>query len=144
MRDLLDQGGAIIRNFAAEMELMLSAGLLVGVLSLGVLALRAVVERRRSIGLLRAIGYQSRQLLISVIGEAVLTAAAGAAVGVVGGTAIAYLFISAAFPAGAFRFQVVDFAVAATLVLLTAAAVTTGPALAIARTAPAQALRLID
>jgi putative ABC transport system permease protein len=144
MRDLLDQGGAIIRNFAAEMELMLSAGLLVGVLSLGVLALRAVVERKRSIGLLRAIGYQPRQLLTSVIGEAVLTAAAGAAVGVAGGTAIAYMFIAAVYPAGAFRFHVVDFAVAATLVLITAAAVTAAPALAIARTAPAQALRLID
>ncbi len=144
IRDLLDQGGAIPRNFAAEMELMLSAGLVVGVLSLGVLALRAVVERRRSIGLLRAIGYQPRQLLTSVIGEAVLTAAAGAAVGVAGGTAITYIFIAAAYPAGAFRFQVVDFVVSALLVLVTAAAVTAGPALAVARTAPAQALRLID
>lgn len=144
MRDLLDQGGAIFRNFASEVELLMSAGLAVGVLSLGVLALRAVVERRRAIGLLRAVGFQPRQLLVAVIGESVLTAVAGVFAGAAGGLAIGYMFISAYYPGGGFAFQAVQFAAASGLVLVTAAAVTVAPALAVARTAPAQALRLID
>jgi putative ABC transport system permease protein len=144
IRDLLDQGGAIFRNFAAEMELILSAGLAVGVLSLGVLALRAVVERRRSIGLLRAVGFQPRQLLAAVVGESVLTAAAGVAIGGACGLVFGYLFIASAYPGGRFGFQTTNFGAAALLVLVTAAAATAGPALAVARTAPAEALRLID
>jgi putative ABC transport system permease protein len=144
VRDLLDQGGAIFRNFASEMELMLSAGLAVGVLSLGVLALRAVVERRRSIGLLRAIGFQPRHLLAAAVGESVLTAAAGIAVGAAGGLVFGYLFIASAYPGGAFGFQAVNFGAAAALVLVTAAAATVGPALAVAHTAPAEALRMAD
>jgi len=123
---------------------MLSAGLAVGVLSLGVLALRAVVERRRSIGLLRAVGFQPRQLLAAVIGESMLTAAAGVLVGGAAGLAFGYIFVTAAYPRGEFGFQVVNFSAAAMLVLVTAAVVTAAPALAIARTAPAQALRLVD
>jgi putative ABC transport system permease protein len=144
MRDLLDQGGAIFRNFAAESELMLSAGIAVGVLSLGVLALRAVIERRRSIGLLRAVGFQPRVLMTAVIGEALLTAVAGIAVGAASGLILAYLFVTAAYPGAPFRFQMLNFAAAAALALLTTLAVTAIPALAVARTAPAQALRLID
>jgi putative ABC transport system permease protein len=144
IRDLVNSGGAIFRNFASEMELMLSAGLAVGVLSLGVLALRAVVERRRSIGLLRAVGFQPRQLLAAVIGESVITAAAGVAVGAAAGLAFGYIFVSAAYPRGEFGFQTVNFAAASVLVLVTAAVVTAVPALAVARTAPAQALRLVD
>jgi putative ABC transport system permease protein len=144
MRDLLDRGAAIFRDFASEMEVMLSAGLAVGVVSLGVLALRAVVERRRSIGLLRAVGFQPRQLLAAVIGESLLTAGAGVVVGAAAGLSFAYLFIAAAYPRGAFAFQTVNFAAAVVLLLVTAAVVTVAPALAIARTAPAQALRLVD
>jgi putative ABC transport system permease protein len=144
VRDLLDQGGALFRNFASETELMLSAGLAVGVLSLGVLALRAVVERRRWIGLLRAVGFQPRQLLGAVVGESVLTAAAGVAVGGASGLVFGYLFIASAYPGSGFGFQGGNFAVAAALVLVTAVAVTVAPALAVARTAPAEALRLID
>lgn len=144
MRDLLDQGGASFRNFAAQTQLMLSAGIAVGVLSLGVLALRAVVERRRSIGLLRAVGFQARQLMTAVVGEALLTAAAGVSVGGLSGLIFAYLFVTAAYPGAAFGFQALTLAASAGLALATAAAVTAVPALAVARTAPAQALRLID
>jgi putative ABC transport system permease protein len=103
-----------------------------------------VVERRRSIGLLRAVGYQPRQLMIAVIGEALITTAAGVAVGGVSGLVLAYLFISDAYPGASFGFQVLNFTVAAAVALVTAAAVAAIPALAVARIAPAQALRLID
>jgi ABC-type antimicrobial peptide transport system permease subunit len=83
-------------------------------------------------------------LLAGVIGESLLTAGAGVVVGAAAGLSFAYLFIAAAYPRGAFEFQTVNFAAAVVLLLVTAAVVTMAPALAIARTAPAQALRLVD
>jgi putative ABC transport system permease protein len=49
--------------FTDMIRLLMGIGLLVGVLSLGILALRAVIERRRSIGMLRALGYRPGQIL---------------------------------------------------------------------------------
>ena len=143
-RELLDQGSAIFRNYIGELELVLIAGLGVGVLSLGVLALRAVVERRRSIGLLRAVGYQPRQLLTAVMGESLLTAATGVVVGVAVGLFVGFAVISRYEPGHAVTIQLDALAVAVALIFVTAALVTLPPAIAVARTAPAEALRLID
>ena len=143
-RELLDQGSAIFRNYIGELELVLIAGLGVGVLSLGVLALRAVVERRRSIGLLRAVGYQPRQLLTAVMGESLLTAATGVVVGVAVGLFVGFAVIARYEPGHAVTIQLDALAVAVALIFVTAALVTLPPAIAVARTAPAEALRLID
>ena len=143
-RDLLDRGVMTLTNFGTEIELLLTAGLAVGVLSLGVLALRAVVERRRTIGLLRAVGFQPRQLLVAVIGESLLTAGAGVIVGVVGGLVMGYLLIIQLYPGGQVSIQAGNLLVAVALIFFTAAAVTIVPAMAVARIAPAEALRLVD
>lgn len=142
-QDLIDEGGANLRNFASEMELLLIAGLGVGVLSLGVQALRAVVERRRSTGLLRALGFQSSPLVAGVVGESVLAAAAGIVAGLLSGAGVGYLFISM-YTGGAVGFPVGTVSFAAAIAIVTAAIVTAGPALTLARTAPARALRLLD
>ena len=142
-RDLLDQGGVSLRNFASEVEALMIAALAVGVLSLGVQALRAVVERRRSVGLMRALGLQPHQLVAGVIIESLLAAAAGVVVGIVSGSAIGYFFMSRYYTGGAVSLQVDTLSLAVILTFVTAAAVTVGPALAAVRTAPAQALRLM-
>src|SRR5262249_49525431 len=116
----------------------------VGVLSLGLLALRAVFERRRSIGLLRAVGFQPHQLLLAVVGESLLMATGGIVAGIAGGLSLGYLFVTGYYSGGQVGFQAGNLSVAVGLVYLTAAAVTVAPALAVARTAPAQALRLVD
>jgi len=143
-RDLLDAGSAVVRNFAAEAQLLITAGLLVGVLSLGIMAMRAVVERRRSIGVLRAVGYQSRHLMLAVVGESLLTAAGGIVVGLAVGLSLGSLFIKEYFPGAKVSIQLGELALVVGLVLATAAAVTVLPALAVARTAPAEALRMAD
>ncbi|HEV2028314.1 MAG TPA: FtsX-like permease family protein [Candidatus Dormibacteraeota bacterium] len=143
-RDLLDAGSAAVRNFAAEAQLLITAGLLAGVLSLGILAMRAVVERRRSIGVLRAVGFQSRQLMLAVVGESLLTAAGGIVVGLFIGLILGSLFIQEYFPGSPVSIQFGQLALVVGLVLGTAAAVTVLPALAVARTAPAEALRVAD
>ena len=64
-------------------------GLVVGIAALGVIATRAVVERRRHLGLLRAIGYQSRMVQASLLLEAGIVALLGTAIGVVLGLMLA-------------------------------------------------------
>jgi hypothetical protein len=141
-RDLLDAGSAAVRNFAAEAQLLITAGLLVGVLSLGILAMRAVVERRRSIGVLRAVGFQSRQLMLAVVGESLLTATGGIVVGLFIGLILGSLFIQEYFPGSPVSIQFGQLALVVGLVLGTAAAVTVLPALGVARTAPTEAVRV--
>ena len=63
---------------------------MVGIASLGVVATRAVVERRQQIGVLRAIGYRRRVVQLSFLLESSFIALLGIAIGVGLGTIISY------------------------------------------------------
>ncbi|MDQ3656025.1 MAG: ABC transporter permease, partial [Chloroflexota bacterium] len=119
-------------------------GLLVGVTAVGVVAFRAVVERRQQIGMLRALGFQRSLVSLSFLIEAAFVVILGVVTGTILGLITAYnLFRSEGVgPEGA------DFAVPWAfigVVLL----VTTGvallmtwiPAVQASRIAPAEALR---
>ena len=54
-----------------------------GVVGLAVVQLRSVLERRRELALLRAVGYDARRVSIIVMAEAVLLLAAGLLAGAV-------------------------------------------------------------
>ena len=69
-------------------------GLLVGIAALGVISLRAVVERRQQIGVLRAIGYRRRMIQLSFLLESSFIAILGVAIGVSLGTVISYNIVS--------------------------------------------------
>ena len=58
-------------------------GLIVGVASIGVLSFRAVEQRRQSIGMLRAIGFRSRQVVIQFLLEATIVTLIGTVLGLV-------------------------------------------------------------
>ena len=68
-------------------------GLMVGVASLGVVSLRAVVERRQQIGVLRAIGYRRGMVQLTFLIESSFVVLLGIAIGVALGTAISYLIV---------------------------------------------------
>ena len=68
-------------------------GLMVGVASLGVVSLRAVVERRQQIGVLRAIGYRRRTVQLSFLIESSFVVLLGVAIGVGLGTMLSYLIV---------------------------------------------------
>lgn len=57
-------------------------GLLVGVAALGVVSFRAVVERRQSIGMMRALGYKGRMIQIQFLMESGVVAVLGSAIGI--------------------------------------------------------------
>jgi len=57
-------------------------GLLVGVAALGVVSFRSVVERRQSIGMMRALGYKGRMIQVQFLMESGVVAILGAAIGI--------------------------------------------------------------
>lgn len=68
-------------------------GLMVGIASLGVVSLRAVVERRQQIGVLRAIGYRKRMVQLTFLLESSFVVLLGVAIGIGLGTAISYMIV---------------------------------------------------
>lgn len=70
------------RQILGAMKLFLGLGLIVGVLSLGIVTSRSVLERRQEIGMLRALGYTGRQVQGIFFIEVTATLLAGALVGI--------------------------------------------------------------
>jgi len=143
VKELSNSLGGGTRAVADFMRLVMGIGLLVGVLSLGILALRAVIERRRSIGMLRALGYRPGQVLAGIVSEGLITATCGAVVGIGVGFLIAVVVMNV-FAPGA-RIEVdSSLTLIVGLIYLSVLAVTIPPALRAARLPAVEALRLED
>jgi putative ABC transport system permease protein len=69
------------RQILGAMKLFLALGLVVGVLSLGIITSRSVLERRQEIGMLRALGYTGRQVRRMFFIEVTFTLLLGALIG---------------------------------------------------------------
>jgi len=142
-RQILDDGYASGRGFIDLLLALMRVGLLVGVFSLGTIALRAVVERRRAIGVLRAIGFRPGQVLVGILFETLLIATAGLGVGLaasysIGSSAIVGGRIYTSFIPDAWTlFSAIGLVYAAVLL------VTLLPAIRAARLRPAEALRVV-
>jgi putative ABC transport system permease protein len=70
-----------LMGFLAVMQGFLGFGLLVGIAGLGVVMVRAVRERRKEIGMLRAMGFQTGLIRIAMLSEAGLIAMQGTLIG---------------------------------------------------------------
>lgn len=70
-----------VQQLLAAMKLFLSIGLVVGMISLGIITSRSVIERRQEIGMLRSIGY-TRNLIVRIfVTEVYTTILVGALIG---------------------------------------------------------------
>jgi putative ABC transport system permease protein len=125
-------------------RLVMGIGLLVGVLSLGILALRAVIERRRGIGMLRALGYRPGQVMAGIVSEALITTTSGALVGLAVGSLISVIVRNVTIPTATLEVDTVSLVVTACLIYVAVLVVTIPPALRAARLPPVQALRVED
>jgi putative ABC transport system permease protein len=122
----------------------MGVGLVAGVAALGTLSTRAVVERRRQIGVLRALGFSAATVSAGLLLESAVVALLGAGLGVGLGLFVAQntvSFLSQLNPE--LRFSVPwDQIGAVVLIALVAALLMTAlPARAAARRTPAEALR---
>jgi putative ABC transport system permease protein len=139
---LLDHDAAVSSSFGDFIILLMRIGLLVGITSLGAVALRAVFERRRSIGMLRAIGYQPGQVLFGLLAETTVLATAGLVVGLMVAFVLGDAWITKL--ANGAQFQPDFWSVAITVAAVYAAVllVTLLPAFRASRLRPAEALRV--
>jgi putative ABC transport system permease protein len=130
------------------MQGYLALGLLVGIAGLGVVMVRAVRERRRQIGMLRAMGFSRRVVRSAFLLEAAFVAVQGIVIGA--GLAIVVSFQlltnSKAFGESRLHFTVpwVPLALLVIAALAASLAATAAPAGQAARIRPAVALRIAE
>ncbi|MEJ7839988.1 MAG: FtsX-like permease family protein, partial [Thermomicrobiales bacterium] len=90
------------KSFFYILEGFMGLGLVVGVAAVGVIALRAVVERRQQIGMMRALGFQKSMVAQAFVIESAIVVILGVASGAVFGLILAWqLMTSDQFTQGA-------------------------------------------
>jgi putative ABC transport system permease protein len=143
IRDILDQDYTSGIDYITEYDVLLHMGLLVGVLALGMIGVRATIERRRAIGILRALGYEPPRVLVGLLAEATLTATIGVVTGIAAGLLLAYVLVAGA-ASGTPHFDVTlaRLGIALGIVYGTVLIVTLPLVSRASRMAPAEAIRL--
>ncbi len=134
VRGLLD---VILRGF-------MGIGLLAGIAALGTLSTRAVVERRREVGVLRALGFSARAVGLGLLVETTLVALLGTALGVSVGLYVARAtveLLGRQSPELRLVVPWLQLVAIAVVALAASLAMTLLPARAAARLSPAEALR---
>jgi putative ABC transport system permease protein len=145
LRSVVQDALAQQQQFFLLMRTYLALGLVVGIAGIGVIMVRAVRERRRQVGVLRALGFQSSAVRGAFVVESAFVAVEGVLIGTVLALVCAWsITLTDAFGSLGFR---VPFGAIGLLVLGTfvcALLATALPARAAARIRPAVALRLAD
>jgi putative ABC transport system permease protein len=142
------EGQGQLIGFLAVMQGFLGFGLLVGIAGLGVVMVRAVRERRKEIGMLRAMGFQKGLVRTAMLSEAGLIAVQGTLIGAVLGliTTKQLLGTNESFGDEPIAFIVpwLGLSLILALPLVASLAATLGPASRAAKIRPAVALRAVD
>jgi putative ABC transport system permease protein len=146
IQEFRDQSHRALIWFITLFTDLFQFGLFVGVLALGMLALRAVIERRRSIGILRALGYMPKNILVAFLVESFLIATIGIASGVAVGFPLGGIFLAGSPYTNAIRFNFnagwlwIPIGIVYVAILLA----TLAPSVRASKLAPSMALRLVD
>jgi putative ABC transport system permease protein len=132
------------QGFLYIIQGFMGLGLIVGIAAVGVIAFRAVVERRQQIGMLRALGYQRDMVSLSFLIETTFVVG----IGVLSGTALAIPLAYLLMTSDDFAGPDIDFVVPWGLVIVilaitivAALLMTWVPSRQAASLAPAEALR---
>ncbi|HYU58960.1 MAG TPA: FtsX-like permease family protein, partial [Actinomycetota bacterium] len=148
VRSVVERSLSATRGFFQLMEGFLALGLLVGIAGLGIVMVRAVRERRRTIGVLRALGFGARTVRRAFLGESAFVAFEGIVLGAGLGLVTSYLmFVNfPSFEGMGIGFPVPWTALAVVLVITGVASLlaTMWPARRAANIRPAVALRIAD
>ncbi|MFJ9808694.1 ABC transporter permease [Streptomyces sp. NPDC101158] len=134
--------------FFRLMQGFLALGLGVGITGLGVVMVRAVRERRRTIGILRALGFRARTVRRSFLWESAFVASEGIVLGSLLGVLTTWLMYrnSAAFEGleGGFPLEWTSILGLAAATFAASVLATLGPARRAAAIRPARAVRVAD
>jgi len=148
IRDLVATSISTTLGFIGLLEILVGLGLGVGIVAMGIFALRAVAERRREIGMLRATGFTQQMVLKSFVLEYSFVTLLGIAIGVGLGLLVIFniTLTPEALTAGVQNFTVpwltiVEIVLIAYALVLVAIA---APSLRAARMPPAEAVRTTE
>jgi putative ABC transport system permease protein len=144
IKDELEDFQSQARGFLYIFQGFMGLGLIVGLAAIGVIAFRAVVERRQQIGVLRAIGFQSRAVSMSFLIETAFVVLLGSLSGTILGLLLARnLFAGDSFVEGGVSLAIPWTLIIVILVLTVIAALlmTIIPARQASKLSPAEALR---
>jgi putative ABC transport system permease protein len=148
IRDQVERGFAANRGFFQLMQGFLALGLLVGIAGLGVVMVRAVRERRRNIGVLRALGFQSHTVQRAFLTESSFVALEGIVLGAALSIVTSYLLFKNddELNASGVGFPIPWASIAVLVVAAAVASVlaTVWPARQASKIRPAVALRIAD
>jgi putative ABC transport system permease protein len=135
-------------GFVGLLEIFVGLGLAVGIAAMGILALRAVVERRREIGVLRATGFTQRMVLRTLALEYSFVTLAGIVIGTGLGLLVVFnLTQSASAAASGLTVFAVPWLTVAEIALVAYGLVLVaiaGPSLRASRQPPAEAVRATE
>ncbi len=143
LQDRLDEAVAASWTVNRLIQGFIGLGLVVGVVALGVVSARAVVERRQQIGVLRAIGFQPAMVRLAFLAEASFVSLAAIALGCGLGLITAYNVVAYMGEQQDVALTVpwLNLAAIFTVVYLASLASTLLPAIRASRVYPAEALR---
>ena len=79
-------------RIASFLQIYVSFGLVIGAVGMGVISVRNVAERKREIGMMRAIGFPRKQVMLSVLLELVVLGVIGLVIGIVNGLLVSLGF----------------------------------------------------
>ncbi len=84
----------MVERVVSFLQIYVTFGLIIGAVGMAVISIRNVSERKREIGMMRAIGFPRTQVLISVLLELAVLGIIGVAIGIINGLVISVGFAS--------------------------------------------------
>jgi putative ABC transport system permease protein len=128
------------------LEVFLGLGLIIGIASLGAITLRSIVERRRDIGMMRAMGFQQNQVLDILLIEGLFITTLGTLIGLGTGIVLSYAIYLSYTQMGKVPYNVPLIQLLIIFVVVFAAAIicTIIPARNASKMPPAEAVRYIE
>ncbi|MFV2013879.1 MAG: ABC transporter permease, partial [Candidatus Heimdallarchaeota archaeon] len=82
----------IMTQFTAFLQIYVNFGLVIGAIGMAVISIRNVSERKREIGMMRAIGFPRSQVMLTALLELVVLGIIGLIIGVINGIVMNYGF----------------------------------------------------
>ena len=128
-------------RIASFLQIYVTFGLVIGAVGMGVISVRNVSERKREIGMMRAIGFSRRQVVLSVLLELVVLGLIGLAIGVVNGLLISVGFANMQNTTLLIPWQ--EIGLYLSIIVLIALGSGSIPAIVASRIPPAEALRYV-
>jgi ABC-type antimicrobial peptide transport system permease subunit len=128
-------------RISSFLQIYVTFGLVIGAVGMGVISVRNVSERKREIGMMRAIGFPRRQVILSVLLELVVLGVIGLIIGVINGLLVSMGFANMQGATLVIPWE--EIGLYLSIIVLIALGSGSLPAIAASRIPPAEALRYV-